>query len=132
MANRKYLGVGIKYPYSIDQFGSIELQSDVALIQQSIIRILDTLVGSQFFNRSFGSYIRSLIFEPNDNVLVSLLDFHVTDAIDKWEKRVETTGVIIESSDTNPSLVNVRVEYRILASNEIDSFIYPFYRELKN
>lgn len=129
---RAYLGQGIKYPFEITQFGRIALQNDKELIRQSIRRILETTVGTVFFNRDFGSYIRELIFEPNDSILFSLLDFHVVEAVVKWEKRVESIETVIETNEQDSSRVDVRLTYRILPSNEIDSFIYPFYRELKN
>lgn len=128
---RSYLGVGIKYPYSIDEFGAIELQSDKDLVKQSIIRILSTKKGSVFFNRKFGSYVSELLFEPNDTVLFELLDFHIIEAIEEWEKRVEIISNQIKINELNSKRIDVVINYRILASNEVDSFIYPFYRELK-
>jgi len=130
MANRDFLGVGIKYPFEIDEFGSIRTASRLDLIQQSIVRILETKKGSQLFNRDFGSYIRELLYEPNDAILFSLLDFHVSEAIQEWEKRVEGVNTNIEINSKEPSRVDIRIQYTIVASNVVDSFIFPFYREL--
>jgi uncharacterized protein len=126
---RDYLGTGIKYPYEVNDFGRISLASQKELVQQSIYRILQTPVGSNFMNRDFGSHLRELLHEPNDNVLLSLLDYFIGDAISKWEKRVVFIDTAFEVSE--PDKIFCTPRYIIRASNEIDSFIYPFYRELK-
>lgn len=130
MANRKYLGVGIKYPLEINGSGGIALTSDVYLVRQSILRILETKKGSVFNNRDFGSYVRELLFEPNDAILFSLLDYHVIESIKKYEKRVSNTKTSIKINEDEANRVDVSISYRLLASNEVDSFIYPFYREI--
>lgn len=129
--NTNYFGRGIKHPTEIDEYGRVMLSSDKELIQQSIRTILSTPVGSHFFNREYGSHISRLLFEPNDRILVSLLDYFIYDAIDKWEKRVKFIDVSFEQPPRQPELINCRPIYLIRKSNEIDSFIYPFYRELK-
>jgi uncharacterized protein len=126
---RDYLGTGIKYPYEINDFGRIALASQKELVQQSISRILLTPVGSNFMNRDFGSRLRDLVHEPNDGVLFSLLNYFISDAIERWEKRVQYIETDFEQIE--PDKIHCIPRYIIRASNEIDSFIYPFYRELK-
>lgn len=128
---RNYLGQGIKYPHEIDELGKIELQNDIQLVRQSIRRILQTKKGSVYMNRGFGSYVDELMFEQNDAILFSLLDTLIADAISEWEKRVRGLSTDIEIDPNDSSKINVRLSYEILSSNEIDSFIWPFYRELK-
>jgi len=130
MAQRKYLGIGIKYPIEISSTGAVELNSDVALVRQSIVRILETKKGSVFNNRSFGSDVRDLLFEPNDSILFSLLDYHVVEGIRQSEKRVANVSTEITNNSSESSRVDVKIKYSILASNEVDSFIFPFYREV--
>ncbi len=130
--NRSYLGQGIKFPLSVDNYGKISLQSDLQLVRQSIVRILNTPVGSCFMNRDFGSHIYDLQFEPNDDILKSLLDYFITDAVEKWEGRVELLDVSIYDDAKKPEQVNCSVTYKLKQSEEIDSFIYPFYKELQN
>jgi phage baseplate assembly protein W len=128
---RNYLGTGLKYPYKVNTYGRVELATENELIQQSILRILQTPVGSTYMNRDFGSHLRELVHEPNDTVLFNLLDYFIREAIETWEKRVSFISTEFEQPEENPGLINCIPTYLIRQSNQIDSFIYPFYRELK-
>lgn len=125
--DRAYLGTGIKYPLLL-KGGAIQLQDGDKLIEQSIITILNTPKGSRFFLPEYGSRIKELIFETNDDILEDLLRVFIYEAIRDWEKRAEFVGV---SFTRGVDVTNCTIAYRILPSNEVNSFIYPFYKESK-
>jgi uncharacterized protein len=122
-----YLGTGIKYPLQIVG-GALMLQSGNPLIEQSIITILNTPKGSKFFLPEYGSRLRELLFETNDDVLFDLLEVFIYEAITEWEKR----AVFSKAEFTRENdVVFCTIFYSILPSNEVNSFIYPFYSNLK-
>lgn len=123
-----YLGTALEYPIQVNQYGRVATVSGKEVIPASILNILQTPIGSRFMLPEFGSDVQELIFEPNDQVLRGLLIYRVTNALALWEKRiqVENVTVVIVSRE----LVDCMITYRILASNEIDSFVYPFYRKI--
>lgn len=131
-AKRSYLGQGIKYPHEVDVFGRIALISDKALVKQSLYVIFNTPIRSEFFREHEGWEGRELMFEQNSIVLCGLLDFYVVDAIAKWERRIKILDVKYTLPSDKPELIKITVNYRIRQSSEVDSFIFPFYRELKN
>jgi phage baseplate assembly protein W len=124
---RDYLGRGVAHPARIDTYGRQALIADVELVKQSIQRILSTPVGSDFMNRAFGSEVRQVEFEPNDTVSQALLEYFIGDAIDKWEKRVRYVDTEFETVGVDQ--LNARVLFQLLGRNEVDSYVYPFYRE---
>lgn len=127
LMEKAYLGVGLKYPTELIG-GSVQYVSGLSLVQQSITTILNTPKGTKFLLPEFGSRLRELIFEPNDEVLEDLLGTFIYEAIRDWEKRVE----YIKTTFTQHNNVTFcEITYRVLASNEVDSFVYPFYRQLK-
>jgi len=132
MTARPYIGTGIKHPHEINEFGRIELEDDIDLIKQSLIILFNTPLGSEFYREDFGSNIRQAIFEPNDSVVRSLLDYFIIDAIAKWERRINVVDVKYDQPPQSPDLVNCQIIFKVKQSSEIDSFIFPFYRELKN
>lgn len=132
MASRPYLGQGTKHPHSIDQFGKIELQSDSALIKQSLEILFAEPIGSEFYREHYGSNIKQAMFEPNDSILSSLLDYYILDAIQKWERRIQVSDIKYQRDAGQTKFINVMIVYRIKQSSEIDSFIFPYYTELKN
>lgn len=124
---KQYLGTGIKHPLALSR-GSIVVARDVDLVQQSITIILETPKGQRFFLPEFGSRLSELLFEPNDSVLADMLSYFIYEALGDWEKRIKVLGVKV---NTDTAVATCNISYKILQSNEIESFIYPFYRKLK-
>lgn len=126
---RVYLGRSIYLPLRLLK-GRGVIADGLRSVEQSILSILTTPVNSRFFLRSYGSKLEELIFEPNDKVLESLLRTYVFEALETWETRAEFTDVEIAFPKDSQVRVDITITYRILPSNEINSFIYPFYRKL--
>jgi len=134
MANTEniFLGRSFKYPFQPDTKAQIAIVDGRESIRQSIGSILGTPKGTRYFLREYGSDIHLLKFEPNDDILRSLLVTLSADAIFIWEKRVRLLSVAFQDDEENPKVdqINMQIKYEILGSNEIDSFIFPFYREI--
>jgi len=126
---QEYLGKGELYPLTPTSNGGVSLVSTGDLIKQSIQDILETPIGTHFPNEEYGSNLYLLVFIPNDSILRSLIIYFISEALFIWEKRVRVMNIECEPQDENK--MNCRVTYRVLASNEIDSFIFPFYKEIK-
>lgn len=126
--NAEFLGVSLRYPLQVGTNGRPLLAASEDNIKQSINSILTTPLGTRFYLEEYGSNLHKLTFKPQNEVLLSLLRFHIPDALEKWEKRINLTS--IEFEFVEESKVDCLIFYRILSSNEIDSFIFPFYREL--
>lgn len=124
----EYLGKSFKYPLQPTEVGQIEKVSDTESIKQSFFVILSTPVGTYFFLEEFGSNLHKLKFEPNDKILESLLRYNVVDAISRWEKRAKLLDVYFQ--DVSSSQKNIIITFQNKQKNEIDSFVYPFYKEL--
>lgn len=130
MSETLYLGKSEKIPFKPNSIGEVELIEKNELIQQSILDIITTPQGTIFSVEEYGSLIHRLSFMQNDNVLQSLLIYFVSKAVFDWEKRVQIMS--IDCTIINEVQTNCLITYKILASNEIDAFIYPFYKDLKS
>jgi len=124
----EYLGKSFKYPLQPTEVGQIEKVEGLDSVKQSMFVILSTPIGTYFFLEEFGSNLHKLKFEPNDKILESLLRYHVVDAINKWEKRAKLLDVYFQ--DVSSSQKNIIINFMNKKKNEIDSFVYPFYKEL--
>lgn len=125
--SRNYLGNTVDYPLNLVN-GKPTIANSKKTIEQSIVSALNTDKGSRFFLPQYGSRLNELLFEPNDLVLKSLIRQFVLEAIQEWEKRVKFLDVTI---DIQEEVVNCTIMYRIVATTESLSFIYPFYRKIK-
>lgn len=85
-------------------------------------------------NPEFGSRLKDLVFEQNDEVLKGLLRHYVIDAIKRWEKRVIITEVHFDDRPLNidGNLLLVHIAYRVIQSQVDGNLVYPFYREDPN
>jgi uncharacterized protein len=125
---RIYLGQGIKFPFEVDNFGRIALANDAALIKQSLQILFSEPIGTEFYREHYGSEIRQALYEPNDAIVKSLLDYFIPDAIQKWEKRIQTIDVRYTQAEDKPDTIICTIFYLIKQANEIDSYIFPFYK----
>ncbi len=65
-----------------------DTKSPSEVIKQSIRRILMTVPGERVMQPEFGCKLKSLVFEPNDSVLVGDIHYICKEAIKRWEPRV--------------------------------------------
>ncbi|MGL5077556.1 MAG: GPW/gp25 family protein [Waterburya sp.] len=126
---KAYIGQGLKFPIELVK-GKAELVNSDLLIQQSITDILNTPIGTRIFLREFGFRGNELLFEQNDEVLQDLLRYFIGEAIELWETRVKYVDT--EFENVNNDRLDCIIKYKNIKSNEIKSFVYPFYKKLKN
>jgi len=131
-----FLGKGLKFPFRfLQRSGGAEVSAATSIehahIHESIYQILGTHPGERFMRPEFGSRLKDLVFEPNDQVLKGLVRYHVIDAIKRWEKRVVVTDICFDDSPVNAdrNLLLVRISYRVISSQVEGNLVYPFYRE---
>lgn len=129
--DRPYLGTSVRLPVELEK-GAGVIADGLRSVEQSIISILTTPVGSRFMLYEYGSKLDELCFEPNDVVLEALLHTYVLEALEQWERRADFTDTEISFPKDNPNKVNIKIFYSILPSNEINSFVFPFYRQLSH
>lgn len=129
MANETQItGRGLAFPIRANEKGQAVLIEGVELVNQSIRLILLEQRGERFFLREYGSRIEELMHEPNDEVLESLLNTYIREALATWEKRITVIDVRFERE---VETMRCTIVYRINKNSNEGSFIFPFYRELQ-
>jgi phage baseplate assembly protein W len=126
MNNFQYLGTSLKTPLRLVK-GKPIMVTGIDNIRQSIERILSTPKGSVLFSRDYGSRLHEMLFEPNTVVASEMLRFFIFEAIRDFEKRVRFVSCETTIQD-NTILCNI--SYRVLATNEVETLVYPFYRQV--
>lgn len=123
------IGTGIIFPIKLTSQGRVEISGGLQLIRASIVNIISWPYANRYFLNEFGSRIYELTDEQNDAVLISLLRQFVIDSISNWEKRVKLVNVDINRNQFDS--LNVELTYNIIATQQEDTFIFPFYTEIK-
>src|SRR3981081_4029817 len=95
-ATKVHLGRGWRFPVEPDESGSLRYVADEEKIQQSVLIILGTIRGERVMRPEFGGRLRELVFAPLTSSTKSLVASAITDALVKWEARVDVLGVNVE------------------------------------
>ena len=131
-----FLGRGLRFPFRFGRHSggaqvSAATSTDHEHIHESIVQILGTSPGERFLRPEFGSRLKDLVFEANDDVLKELIRHYVIDAIHRWDKRVRITHVSFDESphQIDRHVVPIHISYRVIQSQVEGNLVYPFYRE---
>jgi len=78
---------------------------------------------------TFGCGVHDLVFASNNPTTHGLIRFHVLEALNLWEPRIDVTedGVRVRIDEDEPSRVLVDIAYTLRATNQRRNLVYPFY-----
>jgi phage baseplate assembly protein W len=121
------LGRGIAFPLRLAG-GQIGMNAYESQVEQSIRLILRTARGERVMRPDFGAGIDTLAFEPMSAVTVGLLQHQVTDALQRFEPRIDVLSIAVQVLPANGELL-ANIEYRIKRTDSVHNLVYPFYVE---
>ena len=124
MAIRKeFLGRGWAFPFHFDPAsGRVSLSEYEENIRQNITVILGTRPGERQMLPNFGCRIHEFLFAPNTSANAHTIGFHVRDALERWERRIEVLEV--KAKAAHDGSVNVEVEYKITSTNAVQNLVH--------
>lgn len=102
----------------------VQLTNDENEIEQAIRIILLTAPGERVMRPDFGCRIHELVFEPNNRATAVQAERYITEALSKWEPRIQVTQVEAKPEDCH---LLVFITYAIKATHDERSLVYPFY-----
>ena len=123
-----YLGRGWAFPPKPDGRGGIGLVSGVDDITRAIQIILSTPIGQRVMRPTFGSRLHELVFAEVNAETLGLAEMYVKEALAFWEPRIEVVDVHAEPDLVDHAILNIFIGYRIKATHDQRSLVYPFYR----
>jgi uncharacterized protein len=123
---RKYLGVGWKFPVRVNARGGFSLSSYEEDVQEAIWIILSTARGERQMLPNFGCGIHDYVFAPNNTITQGNITNAVRQALTQWEPRIDVLDVRVDDS-TPPNMLVIHLDYRIRANNTLYNMVYPFF-----
>jgi phage baseplate assembly protein W len=129
MENRKeFLGRGWAFPVGLDsQASTVATAEFEADVKQAIRIILGTAPGERLMHPDFGCGIDDMVFEVIDAATLTRIARLVTDALTRYEARIDLTSVAVDPLRAAEGRLEVNVEYRIRRTNQVGNLVYPFY-----
>lgn len=103
---------GWNFPVQLDKdTGRIKTVEDNENIKQSIKIILLTQIRERKIVPSFGTNIKSFLFDIVDPAFISDLRKSVTNSLKRWEKHIVDLNVSVSSEGGSVSVINVNIDY---------------------
>lgn len=124
---RPYLGSGWKFPLQVTPRGRVALARQEQRVEESIYQILSTAHGERVMLPEFGCGIHEVVFAPNSAGTLARIKQDVLQALIRYERRIDVLSVDVENTVEQPTLLLIRVSYRIRANNAAGNIVYPFY-----
>ncbi|MBL4846159.1 MAG: GPW/gp25 family protein [Planctomycetes bacterium] len=124
---KSFLGVGWKFPVDLDRRRGIAMSQFEENIEESILVILGTSLGERLMRPDFGCAVHDLVFAPNNSNTHGLVIYYVTEALNKWEPRIQALKVDCDVDPQALNKVDTKIEYQVIATNNVYNLVYPFY-----
>ncbi|MCA9934700.1 MAG: GPW/gp25 family protein [Ardenticatenaceae bacterium] len=125
--NVDIVGRGWSFPPKVDSQGGLALTSERNEIDQAIRIILMTVPGQRVMRPTFGCRIHELVFAPNNAATAAQAMRYVEDALGMWEPRITVTQVDAYPDPNQRNRLLISVKYRVKATSDNRSLVYPFY-----
>jgi phage baseplate assembly protein W len=117
------------FPFAM-KGGTVAMNSYEDQVEQSIRLILKTERGERVMRPDFGAGMELLAFEPLNAVTLALVRERVSEALLRFEPRIDLLAVAVESGeDQQGRCLLVSIAYRIRRTNTEKNLVYPFYLE---
>lgn len=129
MAYNELVGRGWTFPVSPGANGSIGLSSGYFDIDEAITLILGTSIGERVMRPTFGCRIHELVFDPVTGETLGLARRYVLEALGMWEPRIDVLGINVTAdlSQSDLGRLLIAITYRVRATKDERSLVYPFY-----
>jgi phage baseplate assembly protein W len=125
---KAFLGVGWGFPVALDpNNGRTAMVAAEVDIEQAIRIILATAPGERAMRPDFGCGANELVFEALDTATFTRVQKAVSDALTRFEPRVELLAVSVDPTQAANGLLLVSIDYRVRATNQSGNMVYPFY-----
>lgn len=122
-----FLGSGLAFPLSVDRRGGVALASGEEDVAQAIRIILGTSPGERPMRPEFGCAINDYLFDVIDAETLGRIEIEVSEALERWEPRIELQSVQFDLDEASGGRLEIRLDYRIRATNTVRNLVYPFY-----
>jgi phage baseplate assembly protein W len=124
----EFLGAGWSFPIEFAA-GSVHVAEYEESIRQSVWIILGTSRGERVMKPDFGCGIHDFVFRPYTATIRGLIRYEVHHALRTWEPRIGSVDVQVRNSGLAGEVVEIDIQYVVLATNSRQNLVYPFYLE---
>lgn len=133
MTTSRYRAVYFAHPYldvplgpaglRVGPGGRLATVTDAASIRQALLLLLSTRPGERVNRPRYGCHLFRLAFAPADDTTAGLAIHYVARAVEQWEPRVDVVSIDAERPPDEPSVLQVRMRYRVRTTQDEDEVV---------
>jgi phage baseplate assembly protein W len=122
-----FLGRGWSFPpvFTRGDHG-VQMVDEEEDIKQSLIILLSTIKGERVMQPDYGANMEDLLFEPLTVSFAQRMSGQIERAILFFEPRIKTDDISYNQDNEN-GLVEIRIDYTVVATNNRRNIVYPYY-----
>lgn len=125
---KEFLGVGWKFPISIDETtGRIRTSSYEEDVAEAIRIIMMTRKGERVMQPEFGCGIQDYVFQTIDYTTISQMEHTILEALIIWEPRIIEPEVHIKIDEIEAGKLNIHISYTVRSTNNPYNLVYPYF-----
>lgn len=124
---KEFIGKGFRFPIMPGPTGALSWSEADENVEQSLRLLLMTRIGERVMRAGFGSRLGEMVFRPGSAQNLRSIEREVSDAILKFEPRVEVLEVRAEADELDATRITVALSYRVRRTNTRESLVFPFY-----
>lgn len=126
--SRQFIGKGWKFPIEF-KMGSREVTmvNNEGAIRNSLDILFATSIGERVMRPDYGSELDQFVFENLSKSVITYMRAIISDAILFHEPRIILNEIEIEPRLSEPSYVEIKIDYTISATNNRYNYVYPYY-----
>ncbi|MDX1655184.1 MAG: GPW/gp25 family protein [Candidatus Competibacteraceae bacterium] len=113
-------GRGMAFPPRVGADGRLVWSVGPDNIRDNIRVILLTEPQERLMLPSFGGGLKRFLFQPNTVTTQRLIQEAITQALGRWEPRIQVDRVGVETDPDDPRAALVEIRYRLVANGAFD------------
>ena len=110
-------GRSLSFPLRAGADGRLVWSQGEENIRESIIVILKTEPGERIALPNFGAGLNLFLFEPNNAATHAQIERAITNALTRWEQRIQIESVDVMTDPSDSSAALATITYRLVATN---------------
>jgi len=113
MGSKSYININFPFKNSDEGF-FLDLNSDEnAAIKADLMHLILTRKGQRLYLPDFGTELLRFIFEPNDDLTLSMVKDEIKTVVKKYLPNLTVTNITVTESDISEYAVVVNIDYVI-------------------
>tara|TARA_B110001454_G_C12673639_1_gene414868 strand:+ start:141 stop:557 length:417 start_codon:yes stop_codon:yes gene_type:complete len=115
-----FIGISLPLVHGTQGFFN-KTKTTLEQTRSNIKNLLLTIKGERLGNPTFGSNLMRILFEPDAGDLGDKIEETIRASVGEWLPYVRIKGIKTTSSERNPNLLNVRLQFTIDVDQNVET-----------